>query len=174
MSNALLSEMSCGIAQPELINGVIVSVEKAMSMCECSARCVSVSAIPSSNDGLITGMIGLHGKVTGFATVNVAEQVAMRLVGGLLQDRFETVCPQVVDGAGELTNIIVGGIKTQLSGTPWTFNFMTTPSVIIGSGYQIAYGNGLEFMAATFEIQDEQSIMLQHRLLTVSLSLLKL
>jgi len=41
-------------------------------------------------------------------------------------------CPQVVDGAGELTNIIVGGINSQLTATHWAFNFLTTPTIIIG------------------------------------------
>jgi len=103
-------------------------------------------------------MIGLHGKVTGFATLNMAEQVAMQTVEGLLQEKFgkrcpqavpssgalkrcpQAVpssgalkrCPQVVDGAGELTNIIVGGINSQLTATHWAFNFLTTPTIIIG------------------------------------------
>ena len=160
------------IVHAELVKAAIKSVENAMMMCGCNSRCVSVSSIPSGDSRLITGMIGLHGRVTGFATVNMSEQVALKTVGGLLQEQHDKLCTQVVDGAGELTNIIVGGIKSQLAGSRWAFNYMTTPSVIIGGGYQIAFGNGLDFMAATFEIEDKESIMIEERLLTISLSLL--
>ena len=45
-------------------------------------------------------MIGLHGKVTGFATLNMAEQVAMQTVEGLLQEKFGKRCPQAVPSSG--------------------------------------------------------------------------
>lgn len=160
------------IAHSELVNSVIKSVENAMVMCHCKARCVGVSTIPEGNSRLITGMIGLHGKVTGFATLNMPEQVAMRSVCGLLQEELTSLSPQIVDGAGELTNIVVGGIKSQLAGTEWAFNYMTTPSVIIGDGCQIAFGSGIDFVAVTFEVVDEESVLIQERLMTVSLSLI--
>lgn len=162
------------IVDQELVRAAIQSVENAMLMCQCQARCVSLSAIPIGTSGKLTGMIGLHGKVTGFATVNMSEQVALQTVSGLLQEEYSQLCGQIVDGAGELTNIIVGGIKSQLSRSQWAFQYLTTPSVIMGNGYQIAFGNGLDFMSATFEVEDKDSLMLEDRLLTVRLSLLRL
>ena len=49
---------------------------------------------------------------------------------------------------------------------------MTIPSVIIGKGYQIASARGLEFWCATFEHDDEDAVMLDDRLVQVSISLL--
>jgi len=81
---------------------VIVSVKNGLTMCNFVTRCVAISAIPSAKSQLTTGMIGLHGKVTGFATLNMAEQVAMQTVEGLLQEKFGKRCPQAVPSSGAL------------------------------------------------------------------------
>ena len=171
--------MPAAVASPnftdtELSNAMLSSVSNALTMCEMSARCVGISTVPMGDSGLITGMIGVHGKVSGFVTVNMSERLAIKAVEGLLQDSFGELTSQVVDGAGELTNIIVGGVKSILGGTPWSFSHITVPSVIIGKGYQIAYARGLDFVCATFEHDNQEAVMLEDRLMRVSVSLLRL
>ncbi|QDU26848.1 hypothetical protein ETAA8_19320 [Anatilimnocola aggregata] len=168
------AEVPLEMADPHLVRALRGSVESALMMCGTQARCVGVSIVPGREVGKITGLIGVHGRVSGFITVNLAERVAIRAVEGLLQDRFGQLTAQVVDGAGEITNLIVGGIKSSLAGTPWSFSHITIPSVIVGTGYQIAYARGLEFVCVTFEHADEQSLVLDDRLLQVSISLLRL
>ena len=81
-------------------------------MCGITARCVGVSTVPVREQGTVTGLVGVHGKVSGFCTVNMTERVALRAVGGLLQEEFKELNSQVVDGAGEIANLVVGGIKS--------------------------------------------------------------
>lgn len=157
-----------------LYKAICTAVGNALIMCECRARCVGVATVPSSDPGRISGLIGVHGKVSGFVTVNMAERLAIRAVNGLLQDQQQTLTAQVVDGVGEITNIIVGGIKSVLADTTWAFPHITVPSVIVGSGYRMAYAKGLEFLCVTFEHDDPDAVMLDDRLLQVSVSLLKL
>ena len=159
---------------PTITNAVLQSVDGALAMCGTSAECVGIQSVPNREAGLLTGLIGVHGKVSGFITVNMSERMAIKTVEGLLQDSYDELTNQVVDGAGEITNIVVGGIKSFLAGTPWAFTNITVPSVIIGSNYQIAYAKGLEFLCATFENEDAESVMLEDRLMRVSMSLLKL
>ncbi|MFO0900742.1 MAG: chemotaxis protein CheX [Pirellulales bacterium] len=159
---------------PQLLKAVLDSVSNALIMCNAPARCVGVSSVPTRDQGLITGMIGVHGKVSGFITVNLSEKFAIRAVEGLLQDSYGELSSQVIDGAGEITNIIVGGIKSALANTQWGFSHITVPSVIVGTGYQIAYSRGLEFLCVTFEHQNEEFLMLSDRLLQVSVSMLRL
>lgn len=167
-------EVTLPLADPHLVRAIREATDSALMMCGTRARCVGVSVVPGREVGKITGLIGVHGRVSGFITVNLAERVAIRSVEGLLQDRFGQLCAQVVDGAGEITNLVVGGIKSALAGTPWSFSQITIPSVIVGQGYQIAYARGLEFVCVTFEHADEQSLVLDDRLMQVSISLLRL
>jgi chemotaxis protein CheX len=157
-----------------LLQAIIKSVESGLTMCDTKARCVGVSCVPARETGIITGMIGVHGKVSGFVTVNMSERFAMKAVGGLLDECFLRITPQVVDGSGELTNIIVGGVKSALGGTEWGFSHMTVPSVIVGHGYSIAYARGLEFLNVTYEHDDPEAVFLSDRLMQVSISLLTL
>lgn len=161
------------VEQP-FLKPVVDSVTSALAMCNTQARLVGMSTIPTEDRGLVTGMVGVHGKVSGFITVNIAERFAIRLVEGLVQDTFGKLSLQVVDGVGELTNIIAGGIKSGLSSTPWGFANITVPSVIVGQGFQFAYARGLSFVSVRFEHADSEALMLGDRLMDVSLSLLRL
>ncbi len=158
----------------ELTDAVIASVGKAMEMCSLPMRSTGMSCVPTSATGVITGKVGVHGPVTGFGTVNMSEQVALAAVSGLVAESFDRLTSQVVDGAGEITNIIVGGVKSALAGGAWQFNHITVPTVIVGQNFSIAYSRGLEFLTVSFEHQDPNSIRLEERMLHVSRSLLTL
>ena len=168
------SDLSSLQINTTLLNAIVESTNNALKMCEVEARCVGASQVPGKETGIVTGMIGVHGAVSGFVTVNMPERFAIKAVGGLMQDDFGTeLSSMVVDGAGELTNMIVGGAKSQLSVTDWNFSHITVPSVIVGEGYSIAYARGLEFLSVTFENNDAEAVLLEDRLFTVSMSLLR-
>lgn len=162
------------VTDPLLIRAVHTAVENSLSMCGATAKCVGLSGIPLAEAGSITGMIGVHGNVSGFVTVNLAEKVAAALVSGLLQEQFQAVTHDVIDGVGEITNMIAGGIKKGLAGSAWGFSHVTVPSVIVGRNYQIAYMRGLEYLAVTFEHQASDPIMLSDRVFQVATSFIRL
>lgn len=118
-------------------------------------------------------MIGMNGKCTGFMTLTLTERVATLAVSGLLQDEFPKINGQVIDGVGELTNIICGGLKTRLHNTPWMIGTITIPSVILGSNYNISYSKGIEFGSVTFEIDDPDTLTIQDRIFQVTTSLMQ-
>jgi chemotaxis protein CheX len=157
-----------------LFRSIRNAVTSSLTMCDTTARCVGVSTIPSHEPGLITGLIGVHGNVSGFITVNLAEQFALAAVGGLLQDKFDELTAQVVDGVGEITNLIVGGVKKSLASSPWAFTNITVPSVIVGNGYKLAFARGLEYLCVSFEHDNDAAVLLENRMMQVSISLLRL
>jgi chemotaxis protein CheX len=157
-----------------ILKTIVDAVASCLTMCDTSSKCVGTSTVPMADHGNVTGMIGIHGNVSGFITVNMAEKVAMSAVGGLLQDKFTQLDAQVIDGVGEMTNIISGGIKNGLAGSPWQFGHVTVPSVIVGRNYQIAYAKGLEFLSVTFEHDNAESFLLDDRLMKVAISMLRL
>jgi chemotaxis protein CheX len=162
------------VADPIFLPAILSSVAEALTMTGCEARCVGMSQVPIRDPGTVTGLIGVHGRVSGFVSLNMAEGVARSAVGGLLQDRFDKITAQVIDGVGELTNIVAGGIKRCLRDSQWAFSHMTVPSVIIGQQYQIAYARGLEYLVVTFEHENENAVMLDERLFQVAISFIRL
>jgi chemotaxis protein CheX len=174
MATAVIDPFTALGVDATILKAITDAVESCLTMCDASAKCVGTSTVPMADPGTVTGMIGIHGNVSGFITVNMAEKVAMSAVGGLLQDQFRELDAQVIDGVGEMTNIISGGIKNGLAGSPWQFGQVTVPSVIVGRNYQIAYAKGLEFLAVTFEHNNSETFLLDDRLIKVAVSMLRL
>jgi len=172
--------MSTAVYQPPfmadtmILPAIATAVNSALGMCGTEAECVGVATIPSRDTGSVTGVLGVHGNVSGFVTINIAERLAMNLVNYLLQEQFDHLCGQVIDGVGELTNMIAGGVKKGLAGTPWGFGNVTVPSVIVGQNYQIAYARGLNYVCATFEHKCDDFVLLDDRLMRVAVSLLRI
>jgi len=162
------------VADEILAEAVVESVEGALTMCGHSARCVGVSSVPLHEGCAITGVIGVHGKVSGFLMLTMAERTALHLAQGLLGESCDQICAEVVDAVGEVTNIVSVVVKGSLSKTSWAFTNITVPSIIVGQNYHVAYAGGLSYVSAAFERTDNQSIMLEDRLLHASLSLLRL
>lgn len=174
MATAALEKLDTLAADSVLLEAIINAVESCLTMCDTKAKCVGVSTIPMRETGRVTGMIGVHGEVSGFITVNMAEQVAMAAVGGLLQESCTTLTPEVIDGVGEMTNIISGVIKKGVANTQWGFSHVTVPSVIIGQNYQIAYAGGLNFLSVIFEHENKDTLIINDRLIQVAISLIRL
>lgn len=153
-----------------IANAIIVSVDSGLKMCGKSTRVVGISRIPARAPNIaLMGIIGMSGKNTGFLTVSLSEYVATQAISGLLQETRTTIDSQVIDGVGELTNIIAGGIKSRLANTPWQFLSITVPSVIIGADYSLSFIKGIEYVALSFEIIDDNA----NRFFTVSISLMQ-
>ncbi len=174
MATAAIDSFAALGIDATILKAISDAVASCLTMCDSSAKCVGTSTVPMADPGTVTGMIGIHGNVSGFITVNMAEKVALAAVGGLLQDQFRELDAQVIDGVGEMTNIISGGIKNGLAGSPWQFGHVTVPSVIVGRNYQIAYAKGLEFLAVTFEHDNSNTFLLDDRLIKVAISMLRL
>lgn len=162
------------VADPTLLDAVVSSVDGCLTMCDAHARCVGMSTVPMRDAATVTGMIGVHGSVSGFITVSMSETVAMSTVSGLLQEQQSRLTSQVVDGVGEIANIIAGGIKKGLAKSSWAFTHVTVPSVIIGQNYHIAYARGLEYFSAAFEYEKDEILTLDDRLMQVAMSLIRL
>jgi len=158
----------------QLFHAIDDAVNSALQMCDTKIRCVGVSSMPGQESGMITGMIGVHGNVSGFVSMNMSERFAVQAMEGLLSEKFDKLNSQVIDGAGELTNMVVGGIKAALANSKWGFSNITVPSVIVGQNFMIAYSKGLEYITVTFEHDDDDAFMIDDRMLHVSMSLLTL
>ncbi len=156
-----------------LLDAIAGSVESALEMCGLKVQCVGVSHVPTSDKSTISGMIGVHGNVSGFITLNMSERFAIRAVEGLLDVQYDKLTSQVVDGTGEITNLVVGGIKSALANSEWSFSQITVPSVLVGNGYSVSYAKGLDFLNVTFESEDPEAVILDDRLMQVSISLLR-
>ena len=175
MSEGAVTSEIKGLSLNSLIaNSLIASVESCLQMCDLKVRVAGITKIPIQLPSApITGLIGLSGKCTGFISLTMPERVATLAVSGLSMEEHKTINAQVVDGVGEITNIIAGGLKTKLFNTPWMVSNITTPSVILGESYNISYSKGIEYCGITFEVDDPDTLIIHDRVFMVNASLLQ-
>ncbi|MDR0327232.1 MAG: chemotaxis protein CheX [Planctomycetaceae bacterium] len=174
MSESIVTEVKGLSLNALIVNATIVSVENCLQMCDLKVRVAGVTKIPIQlPDAPVTGLVGLSGKCTGFVSVTLPERVASLAVSGLLMEEHKTVDAQVIDGVGEITNVIAGGLKTKLSNTPWMIGHITVPSVILGSHYNISYSKGIEYCGVTFEVDDPDTLSIHDKVFSVNTSLIQ-
>jgi chemotaxis protein CheX len=157
-----------------IVNSLITSVEDCLMMCELKVRVVGVTKIPVQlPSSPIAGLIGLSGKCSGFISVSMPARVATLAVSKLTSEDHKVINAQAVDGLGEITNMIAGGLKTKLFNTPWTVSHITIPSVIFGENYSISYSKGIEYCGVTFEVEDPDTMAIHDRVFMVNTSLIQ-
>jgi chemotaxis protein CheX len=88
--------------------------------------------------GAVTGIIGLASDVySGNMILSFEEKAILSIVSKMLGEEFPEVTKDVVDAVGELTNMISGGAKAELSQEGFVFD-MATPAMISGKGVDIS------------------------------------
>lgn len=82
--------------------------------------------------GDVTGIIGLAGyQATGHMLLSFDQPSILKIVNSMLGESYQEINDQVVDAAGELTNMISGGAKREFNELGFFFE-MATPIVIVG------------------------------------------
>lgn len=85
-------------------------------------------------DGVI-GLVGLAGTWVGAGRVSCSAPMACRLSGALLGSEYSAVNEDVLDAMAELTNMIIGNVKSTLEEQLGPMG-LSIPTVIFGKNYQ--------------------------------------
>ncbi|MEW5800578.1 MAG: chemotaxis protein CheX [bacterium] len=102
----------------------------------------------------ITGVISLTGNIVGSVILSMDARTAQKAVSNMLGDQVE-VEQEIVDGAGEITNMVVGMAKTELSNISCDFE-ISVPVMILGKGSVIKHLSleGSSLTTIPFETED--------------------
>lgn len=87
--------------------------------------------------GVVTGLIGMASDgVSGNMVISFEDKCIFAILKNMLMEEFTTVDQAVVDAVGEITNMISGGAKKDLSEMGFTIN-MATPVVLTGKDIEL-------------------------------------
>ena len=96
----------------------------------------------------ISGVIGLSGKSCGCVVFSLSREVAFKIAEGFLLEKFSTISEEVIDAVGELTNMIAGGAKKELS--QYELN-LGLPTVVVGRNHLIWFPKDITPICVEFE-----------------------
>ncbi len=88
--------------------------------------------------GDVTGVLGLTGETNGTISVTFEEACILEIVSNMLGESMETLDMEISDAVGELTNMISGQARMELSEKGKIFK-AAIPSVISGKQHSIVH-----------------------------------
>lgn len=104
--------------------------------------------------GEILGIVGLAGNgFTGCITISFGSKVYLRLMNGMLDDNRKELSSDVLDGAGELLNIIFSTARKILNDQGHQIQ-RAVPIVVKGSGMEILHLASNSIVVLPFETED--------------------
>ena len=92
------------------------------------------TSTPDANDGVVS-LIGLAGNWTGTGSICCSVAVACRICSQLLMTDVPAVNEEVLDAVAELTNMIIGSVKTDLEEHLGPLG-LSIPTVVYGRNFK--------------------------------------
>ncbi len=120
------------------INPFITSTVDAFDkMVGCTMQRQNISVREGLNPQYeISGIIGFSGTAVGMVVVSLPKQLALHVASAMLMEEITEINDDVIDAIGELTNMIAGRAKGDLT----DFDLrLSLPNVITGRSYEIRF-----------------------------------
>lgn len=96
----------------------------------------------------VSGIIGLAGETEGAVVLSLSRATAINVVSRLSGTQYQGLGVEVIDGVGEMINIIAGNAKKDLR----DFRIkISLPGVITGDTYRIHWPDGVPVVRIPFE-----------------------
>lgn len=106
-----------------------------------------MEAAPASG---VVSLIGLAGPWIGTGSVSCTAAFACRIASQMLMAEYPAICEDVLDAVAEITNMIIGNVKTALENRLGSM-LLSTPTVIYGRNFQTRSARNQEWTVVPFE-----------------------
>ncbi len=95
----------------------------------------------------VSAIIGLAGETTGAVVLSFTRETAIKIVSAFSGSTFNALSKDVIDGVGELVNIVAGNAKKGLEEVRIEISL---PGVIVGKDYKINWPKGVPVITIPF------------------------
>jgi len=112
---------------------------------------------PEPNDGVVS-FIGLAGSWTGTGSISCSPALACRICANMLMTEVSAVNEEVLDAVAELTNMIIGSVKTDLEQHLGPLG-LSIPTVVFGRNFKTRSVGSAEWIVERFRWEDEDLII---------------
>jgi chemotaxis protein CheX len=137
----------------------VFSTMLGLHVTQTGAKVESRATIPTEG---IVAMVGMAGAVSGNGCVCFSKNFACQTASRFFMAEYEEVDDDVLDAAAELSNMIIGGLKTSLEDQLGPMG-LSVPTVVFGDKYVTRSPSLGQRMVLTFlceELKEEFSILI--------------
>jgi chemotaxis protein CheX len=107
-----------------------------------------MSGPPESNDGVVS-FIGIAGSWAGTGSLTCSPSMACAICSQMLMTETTSVNEEVLDAVAELTNMIIGGVKTDLEQHLGPLG-LSIPTVVFGRNFRTRSVGSTEWIVVEF------------------------
>jgi len=108
----------------------------------------------------VSGVMGITGKLSGTIAVSFPKKLSCQVVSALLGEKLETFDETVVDGIGEVVNMISGDAKRLFENNGMGFE-ISLPAVVVGSNHKISSKSNVPHVLIVFQTGDGDEFAVQ-------------
>ena len=108
---------------------------------------------PGPSEGVLA-LIGLAGRWAGSGTFSCTAPTAMRLASQLLMQPYEAINEEVLDAVGEITNMVLGNVKTALEEELGPMG-LSIPTVVYGRNFTTRSVARSKWTVVTFHLDSD-------------------
>jgi len=117
---------------------------------------VAVGA-PESTDGVVS-FIGIAGSWAGTGGLSLSSSMACAICSQMLMTESTAVNEEVLDAVAELTNMIIGGVKTDLESHVGPLG-LSIPTVVFGRNFRTRSVGSTEWIVVRFPWNGEELVV---------------
>ena len=96
----------------------------------------------------VSAVIGVSGRASGTIVVSLSREAACRVLERMVGIEADEINGEVCDAVGELTNMIAGAAKAQLSRYELSISL---PNVLSGKGHVVHFPSEIQPLVVTFD-----------------------
>ncbi|PWT99769.1 MAG: hypothetical protein C5B51_26485 [Terriglobia bacterium] len=119
---------------------------------------VSVAQVtPEANDGVVS-FIGLAGAWTGTGSISCSPAMACRICSKMLLTEASAVDEEVLDAVAELTNMVIGNVKSDLERHLGSLG-LSIPTVVFGKNFKTKSARSGDWITERFVWEGEDLLV---------------
>jgi chemotaxis protein CheX len=112
---------------------------------------------PEANDGVVS-LIGIAGTWAGTGSLTCSPALACRICSQLLMTESSAVDEDVLDAVAELTNMVIGNVKTDLETQLGPLG-LSIPTVVFGRNFKTKSAGHANWMVVEFIWENEPLVV---------------
>ncbi|SPE41655.1 putative chemotaxis protein CheX [Candidatus Sulfopaludibacter sp. SbA3] len=112
---------------------------------------------PESNDGVVS-FIGVAGSWAGTGSISCSPTLACHICAHMLMTESTSVDEEVLDAVAELTNMVIGSVKTDLEGQLGPLG-LSIPTVVFGRNFRAKSAGTTEWIVLRFQWDGETLVI---------------
>jgi len=114
-------------------------------------------AAPEATEGIVS-FIGVAGRWSGTGSLTCSSSVACRICSQMLMTEATALNEEVLDAFAELTNMIIGNVKSALERHLGDLG-LSIPTVVFGKNFKTKTGGSIDWIVEKFNWDGEELIV---------------